>query len=144
MQGVVDGYIRKAGWIGACYCAIPSLVWFGGTVLVVPFRSVYVLRLALCLLVGCPLAARINRVGLELWLAKHRGPAGPATLLDGLFVGAAVGLGTALLPTLTTLIATNHAEMAKTFVIATYVAAAALGATLGLVFAVLGRKYLAT
>ncbi len=143
MRGIVDGYMRRAEWIGVGYCAVPALAWFGGTALTVPFRSVYVLRLALCLVIGCPLAARINRVGLELWLAKHRGPDGPATLVDGLFVGAGVGFSIALLPTLTSLIATHHAAMAKTFVITTYVAAAVLGGILGTWFAALGRKYVA-
>ena len=67
---------------------------------------------------------------------------GPAKISDGTLNGAAVGIGTALLPALTSLISTNHPEMAKTFIIVSYVASALVGGIIGTLFAALGRKYL--
>ena len=144
MKILCELYIKHAGWIGALHCAIPALGWFVGVLLFVPFREVYLVRLALCLAIGCPLGAYLNRYSVDMWLAKHRGESGPAGIIDGVLNGAAVGVGTALLPALTALIASNHPEMAKTFVIVVYVAAALLGAIIGSMVAAMGRKYLRT
>ena len=140
MQRLCDYYIRRAGLFGAIYCAIPSIGWFFGVAATAPFREVYVLRLGLCLSFGCAIAAYLNRYGLELWLIKHRSVDGPATIRDGALIGAAIGIGSALLPTLTALIKTNHPEMAKSFILITYLAATGIGATMGTIIAAIGRK----
>lgn len=134
-------YIRHAGWIGVIYCAAPNLVWFIAALLFVPFRTVYMLRLVLSLAVGCPIAAYLNRYGVEVWLCKHGSADGPATILDGVLVGAAIGIGSALLPTLTLLIRSSSAETAKTIIIVTYLSATLIGAVFGAILATIARKY---
>jgi hypothetical protein len=108
----------------------------------VPFREVYLVRLALCLAVGCPIGAYLNRYSVDMWLLKHHSESGPASILDGTLNGAAVGIGTALLPALTALISSNHFEMAKTFIILSYIAAAFIGGIIGTMVAAVGRKYM--
>ena len=142
MKKLCDLYIKRAGWVGALHCAIPALGWFVGVLLFVPFREVYLVRLVLCLAIGCPIGAYLNRYSVDQWLAKHQGESGPAGIIDGVLNGAAVGVGTALLPALTALISSNHLEMAKTFVIVAYVTAAFLGAVIGSMVAAVGRKYI--
>ena len=142
MRRLVDFYIRHAGLIGAVYCAVPSLGWFLVTVAFVRFREVYLLRLALCLTFGCAIAAFLNRFGLEMWLTKHRSKNGPATVRDGALIGAAIGVGSALLPTLSALIQTSDSEIAKTFIIVTYLSATLVGAVFGTVIATIGRRHL--
>jgi CDP-diglyceride synthetase len=142
MKKLCDLYIQHAGWVGVFHCALPSLVWLGSMLVFVPFRGVYLVRLALCLAVGCPIGAYLNRYSVDMWLAKHRGDSGPAKIIDGTLNGAAVGIGTALLPALTSLISSNHPEMAKTFIIVAYIAAALVGAVIGSMVAAVGRKYL--
>jgi len=141
VKKLCDLYIKRAGWIGALHCAIPSLGWFVGVLLFVPFREVYLVRLVLCLAIGCPIGAYLNRYSVDMWLAKHQGESGPASVIDGILNGAAVGIGTALLPALTALISSNHLEMAKTFIIVSYIAAALLGGIIGSMVAAVGRKY---
>ena len=141
MKKIADYYVAHPKFIGAIYCAVPAALWFVLVLATVPFREVYLLRLALCLLVGCPIGAYLNKYFLELWILKHRSPAGPGKLVDGILNGAAIGLGTALLPALTALIKTNHPEEAKTFIIAVYLASAALGALVGGIVTVSGRDY---
>ncbi len=142
MKRLCDFYIRHAGWIGVVFCAAPALVWFIAGFKTYDFRWVYLVRLALVLGVGCPIAAYINRYGVEVWLRKHRSAEGPATILDGILVGAAIGVGIALLPTLVVFIQSNHLEMAKTYVIVTYLAGSLVGAVFGAILASVGRKYL--
>ena len=142
MKGLCYSYIRHASGIGAIYCAIPSIAWFVVMIVSEPFREVYILRIFLCLTLGCAIAAFLNRWGLYMWLIKHRSPDGPATVMDGTLVGAAIGVGSALLPPLSSLILTNHLEMAKAFIIATYLCSAFLGGILGTFYAVVGRKYI--
>ena len=141
MKKLSDLYIKRAGLVGVFHCALPSLGWFVGMVLFVPFREIYIVRLILCLAVGCPIGAYLNRYSVDMWLLKHHGGSGPAKILDGTLNGAAVGMGTALLPVLTSLISTNHPEMAKTFIIVSYIASASLGGIIGTIFASVGRKY---
>jgi hypothetical protein len=141
MKRLCDFYIGHAGWIGVLFCAVPTLVWFIGGFFVYEFRWVYLLRLGLCLVFGSAIGAYINRYGVETWLLKHRSAAGPATVVDGILVGAAIGVGIALLPTLVVFIRSNHVELAKTFVIITYLGAALAGAILGAILALIGRKY---
>ena len=142
MKKLCDLYIKRAGLIGGFHCAIPALCWFAGMLLFVPFRAVYPVRLALCLAVGCPIGAYLNRYSVDMWLVKHQSGPGGAKITDGTLNGAAVGIGTALLPSLTALISSNHPEMAKTFIIVVYVASALLGAIIGTLFAAVGRKYI--
>jgi hypothetical protein len=109
--------------------------------LFVSFREVYLARLALCLAIGCPIGAYLNRYSVDMWLVKHHSDSGPARIVDGTLNGAAVGIGTALLPALTSLISSNHPEMAKTFIIVSYIAATLVGGIIGTVVAAVGRKY---
>ncbi|MGD8343854.1 MAG: hypothetical protein PVI38_10680 [Desulfobacterales bacterium] len=142
MKKLCDLYIKRAGLVGVFHCALPALGWFVSMLLFVPYRDVYLLRLALCLVVGCPIGAYLNRYSVDMWLIKHRSDKGPARILDGTLNGAAVGIGTALLPALAALISTNHPEMAKTFIIVSYVAAATVGGIIGSMFAAVGRTYI--
>jgi hypothetical protein len=102
---------------------------------------VYLVRLALCLVVGCPIGAYLNRYSVDMWLVKHHS-SGSAKIFDGTLNGAAVGIGTALLPALTSLIGSNHLEMAKTFIIVCYIASALAGGIIGSMVAAVGRKYI--
>jgi hypothetical protein len=136
-----DFYIRHVRFIGALYCVVPTLAWFGGTFAKVDFREVYLARLGISLVVGGLIAAWVNRFGLWLWIIKHRSPRGPATVIDGGLIGAAVGVGSCFLPPLTSLIHTNHPEMAKTFIIIAWLAAPAIGAVIGMILAAVGRKH---
>ena len=98
MKRLCDLYIGHAGWVGAIFCAVPTLVWFGAMLVSIPYREVYLLRLGLCLVVGCPIAAYLNRYGVNAWLCKHRSPSGPGTMIDGMLVGAAIGIGSPSVP----------------------------------------------
>ena len=68
----------------------------------------------------------------------------PATIPDSALAGAAIAVGSSLPPTLTTLIASNHIELAKTFIIVTYCATALLVTLMGAAFAAIGQKYIPT
>jgi hypothetical protein len=142
MKRLCEFYIRHAGWIGALFCAVPALVWFAAVLLTIPFREVYLLRLGLCLVVGSPIAAFLNRYGVSAWVGKHRSGDAPATLLDGTLIGAAIGIGSTFLPALTVFIRTNHPEAAKTFVIVNYLSVTFIGAVIGAVLATIARKHL--
>ncbi len=82
MRRIVFGYIRHSALIGALYCLVPTIAGFAILFATVPFREVYVLRLAISIAAGGSLAAFANARGTGLWLAKHRSPDGPATALD--------------------------------------------------------------
>jgi hypothetical protein len=142
MKRLCELYIRYAAWVGAAFCAVPAIVWFVSALLTIPFREVYLLRLGLVFAVGCPIAAYLNRYGVNAWLCRHRSPSGPATILDGVLVGGAIGIGSALLPVLSALIASNHPETAKTFVIVGYLSVTIVGAAIGAILAAAGRKYI--
>ncbi len=142
MRRLCQLYIRRVKVIGMLYCTVPALVWFLAVVATVPFRSVYVLRLGLSLVIGGWIGAELNRFGLLLWLTKHRSQDGPATVADGALIGAGGGLGTALLPPLTSLISTHHLEAAKWFIICSWIAATLVGALIGSGLAVIGRRYI--
>jgi len=87
------------------------------------------------------MAAYLNRYGVEIWLGKHRSANGPATILDGVLIGAAIGLGAALLPTLSVLISSSNIERAKTIIIVTYLLVTLVGGVFGLVIAKIAQKY---
>jgi DNA-binding transcriptional ArsR family regulator len=72
MKRLCDFYIQHAGLIGAIFCIIPTLAWFIGMFITIPFREVYLLRIGLCLVFGSAIAAYLNRYGVETWLCKHR------------------------------------------------------------------------
>ena len=143
MKKLCDLYIKQAGLVGVFHGALPSIGWFVSMLLFVPYREVYLFRLALCLAIGCPIGAYLNRYSVDIWLLKHHAGSGPAKIIDGTLNGAAVGIGTALLPALTALISTNHLAMAKTFIIVSYIASALVGGIIGTMFATVGRKYIA-
>jgi MFS family permease len=142
MKRLCEGYILHAKLIGAFYCWIPALAWFGWMMLVFPFREVYLIRLVLALLLGGCVAAWINDYGVRLWLVKHRSKEGPATIGDGFLMGAGVGIGITFLPPLTSLISTHHPEQAKLFIIVSWSAGVVLGGLIGSLLASIGRKYL--
>jgi hypothetical protein len=71
MKKLCDLYINRAGLVGVFYCALPSLGWFVSMLLFVHFREVYLVRLAWCLAVGCPIGAYLNRYSVDIWLIKH-------------------------------------------------------------------------
>ena len=142
MKRLCDFYIRHAGLVGVTYCAVPNLVWFFMAFICIPFREVYLLRLGISLVVGCTIAAYLNRYGVEIWLGKHRSTNGPATILDGVLIGAAIGLGAALLPTLSVLISSSNIERAKTIIIVTYLSVTLVGGFFGLVIAKIAQKYI--
>lgn len=142
MKKLCDFYIKRAGLIGVIYCAAPNLIWFIMAFICIPFREVYLLRLCLSLVVGCTIAAYLNRCGVEIWLCKHRSTNGPATVLDGVLIGSAIGIGSALLPTLTILISSSNFERAKTIIIVTYLLVTLVGGVFGLILARIAQKYI--
>jgi len=135
-------YISNAGLIGALYCIVPTLIWFTAVFVSVPFRKVYLLRLALCCTAGAYIAANINRTGLNAWLDKHRLSKTGATVPDGIVIGSLVGLGVSLLPPLTSLIATNHLHEALVFIAASWVSGIVLGGIIGGLLASVGLRFI--
>jgi len=142
MKRLCETYIRNARLIGAFYCWVPAVAWFTTMMFVVPFREVYLLRLAVVLIVGGYVAAQMNDYGVHLWLIKHRSNDGPATVVDGILIGAGVGIGTTFLPPITSLIATRHPEEAKLFIIIVWAVGIVFGGIIGGILAWIGRKYL--
>ncbi len=131
MNRFAEWYIRRARLMGALYCIAPAVAWLLGSLFLVPFRGVYLLRAGLSAAVGGCVAAWLHEYGVKMWLIKHRSPEGPATVVDGALIGAAVGLSIQILPALTAFIATNHPEEAKTFVIGVWLVSIVLGTVIG-------------
>ena len=142
MNRLCEIYIRHARLIGAFYCWVPTVAWFAAIMSVVPLREVYLLRLAIAFFVGGYVAARMNDYGVHLWLIKHRSKDGPATVADGILIGAGVGIGITLLPPLSSLIGTRHPEEAKLFIIIAWAAGIVFGGLIGGLLSSIGRKYL--
>jgi len=142
MKKLCDLYVAKAGLIGALYCIVPTLIGFAIMFCVVPFRQVYLYRLAIAILVGGPVAACLNRFGLSLWLSKHTSPKGPATALDGTLIGWFLGMGMAVIPAFVHFIASNGMSETKTLVIAIWFIAGVVGAIIGGTVGWVGTKYL--
>jgi len=142
MKRLCDFYIRWVATIGALYCIVPTLIWFAVLFLSVPFRSVYVLRLILAVGIGGPLAGFSNRAGLRFWLIKHGSSDGPATVLDGILIGAACGMGTVLVPPLTSLIASHHLQQARSLIIVLWLVGMAVGCLIGGTLAAIGRRHI--
>jgi hypothetical protein len=143
MKKLCDFYVAKAEFIGALYCVIPALLNFGIACCVLPFRQVYLLRLALAIIVGAPVAAYLNRFGLSLWLIKHSSPQGPATILDGILIGSALGMAMAIIPLLTHLISSSNMDRTKTIILVTWLSSGLAGAIIGGFVASIGKKYVA-
>lgn len=142
MNRLCEIYIRHAKLIGAFYCWVPAVAWFTIMMFVVPFREVYLLRLVLVLVAGGYVAARLNDYGVHLWLIKHRSKDGPATIVDGILIGAGVGIGTTFFPPIASLIGTRHPEEAKLFIIIVWAVGIVFGGIIGGMLASIGRKYL--
>jgi hypothetical protein len=141
MQRFAESYICHAKLAGVLYCVIPSVAWFAGGLCLVPFREVYLLRLALAVLIGGGIAAWLHEYGVRIWLIKHRSAEGPATMVDGALIGAAVGFSIQILPALTNLIATNHPDEAKAVIIGVWLAGIVIGAIVGSVLASAWGRY---
>jgi len=139
-QRLASLYVRRTALFGALWCIVPtSIVWIVMLSASLPFRPVYLLRFAVTAVVGGALGAFANSYGVSLWLLKHRSPDGPATVLDGASIGAAVGWITGLAGPLAGFIATDDVEGAKTLVIVAWLAAAVTGTIAG---ALLARLWL--
>jgi hypothetical protein len=141
MQRFSEAYIRHARLGGALYCIVPAVIWFVVFYFLIPFRSVYLLRLGISVVLGGYVAAWLPAYGVKMWLIKHRSPAGPATAVDGAVIGAAVGGSIQVIPALTNFIATNHPDEIKGTVIVIWLSALAIGAVIGSsTSAILGRS----
>lgn len=142
MKKVCDLYVAKAGFIGALFCTVPTLIGFAVVFCLVPFRQVYLYRLAIAILVGGPVAAYLNRFGLSLWMCKHNSPKGPATALDGALIGWFLGMGMAVVPAFTHFIASNGMSETKTVVIAIWFSAGIVGVIFGSTIGFIGARYM--
>ena len=136
------GYVRRAALIGALYSIVPTCLTFAFIFLANPFRGVYMLRFALALLIGGAMGAFVHRRGVSLWLSRHRSPEGPISITDGALIGAGVGLSGTIIPALTSLIATNHLELAKIFIIGSWLAALLIGGVIGAILTAIGRVHI--
>lgn len=143
MRRICDAYIRSAGLIGALYAIVPSSLRYAAAFSSGHFRTVYLLRLAVSVIVGGVMGAWVHRAGVALWLAKHRSVQGPTTLLDGALIGAGVGLGCSLLPPVTSLISSSDLHYAGQAIVLSYAAAGLLGGLIGVVLTAMGRAQVA-
>jgi hypothetical protein len=137
-----EAYIHHAKLAGALYCIVPWVAGFVGMFFTLPFREVYMLRLGLIVVIGGGIAAWLHEYGVKSWLVKHRSAEGPATVMDGAMIGAAVGLGIQILPSLTGLIGTNHPDEAKTIIIIIWIAGMVIGAFIGSLLAYMWGQYI--
>ncbi|MFA6093470.1 MAG: hypothetical protein WCU88_10465 [Elusimicrobiota bacterium] len=142
MKKLCSVYINNARIIGALYGIVPTSIWTAYILTAVPFRRVYLLRIAISFVVGGWLAARVNELGLNLWLTKHRSTEGPGTLFDGAFIGAGVGVIANFLPPLTGLIRTHHPSEAVLLIVFSWLMGIVGGAIFGTFLAVIGRAHL--
>jgi hypothetical protein len=139
MKSVAKFYIAHAMPIGAILFLIPVVAVFLWMFVNLPFREIYVLRFALTAVVGGIIAAFVHRYGISLWVIKHQSQKGPAGFIDGMAIGAAVGLLMALVPPLFSLIQSNHPEQTKTFIIVSYIGGAVAGGLLGGIVSAVGK-----
>ena len=139
-----EAYIRHAKLAGALYCIVPWAAGFIGLFCTLPFREVYVMRLGLSVVVGGCVAAWLHDYGVKIWLVKHNSKDGPATVVDGTLIGAAVGVSIQILPSLTGLIGTIHPDEAKTIIIGVWLAGIVIGAIVGSVLACVWKRYVST
>jgi hypothetical protein len=142
MKKLCDFYIAKAGIIGALFCILPTLLGFAIAFCVVPFRQVYLYRLAIAIFLGGPVAAYLNRFGLSLWMCKHTSPKGPATAWDGALIGWFLGMGMAVIPAFTHFLASNGMSETKTIVITIWFTAGIVGAIIGGTIGLIGAKHM--
>lgn len=141
MKRLCDAYIRNPCLIGFIYGIVPPLIWLAVYLSFPEWRPVYLVRIAIAFVLGGVLGAGLNRFGLSLWLIKHRSAEGPASVLDGTLIGAAISCGSGLLPPLTNLIQTNHPNEAMTAIIASWLASCVIGGIFGTILAVIGRTH---
>ncbi|PKK91860.1 MAG: hypothetical protein CVV64_00075 [Candidatus Wallbacteria bacterium HGW-Wallbacteria-1] len=127
-------YIDNARLIGFFYCVLPSLIAYGYGFVSVPFRQIYLVRLALTVILGGSIGAIANRMGVELWICKYRSELS-ATVLDGMIIGGVAGSATAMVPAISLLIDSNHIEDAKWLVILSWPLFFLVGAIIGGVIA---------
>jgi len=142
MRRLCDIYIARAGFFGALFVIVPTVIGHAILYCVHPFRGVYLLRLAIAILVGGPVGAYLNRFGLSLWLLKHASANGPATVLDGALIGWFLGMGMAVIPAFTHFISSSDLSQTRTSVLAIWFLAGAVGAMLGSTMGLIGTKYL--
>lgn len=142
MKKLCAFYVARAEFIGAFYCVLPTLAGFAYVFFALPFREVYLYRLAIAILVGAPAAAYLNRFGLSLWMIKHASPKGPGTILDGSLIGCFLGAGMAVIPAFTHFMSSSDLDRTKTRVIAIWLCAGLAGAIIGGCFAAIGKKHL--
>jgi hypothetical protein len=142
MKKLCDLYIARAGFIGVLYCVVPTLIGFAILFCVHPFREVYLVRLAIAILAGGPVAAYLNRFGLSLWLIKHASPQGPATTWDGVLIGSFLGMGMAVIPAFVHCLASSDLNQTKTVIIGIWLLGAVGGAIIGGTLGLVGAKYL--
>jgi hypothetical protein len=140
MKRIADYYIEYAGVIGALYCIVPCIIIFAVGTGLGPFKAVYFIRLALSLVIGGYVGARLNRLGVEAWLIKHHSSKGPATIADGIEIGWTVGIGTFLLPPLTFLIMAHDYRHAVLLIASIWMAGALIGALIGGALAAVCRE----
>ena len=141
LRRVADFYVRRAGLIGFLYGVVPCLIGYAWLFFAHSFRSVYVLRFVLSLPIAGLSGACMNRYGLEFWLTRHRSPEGPATVLDGMMVGAWIGVATAFVTPFLSLIGTNHPEQAKSVIIWSWLSAALIGLVWGGIITALAGEH---
>jgi hypothetical protein len=142
MKNAVKFYLNHPGLIGCVLFLIPALSVFAWMFMFQPFRSIYVVRCILTAAVGGAIAAFTHRYGISLWISKHISPKGPAGIIDGIAIGAAVGFFMCLIPALFSLIQSNNLEQTLTFIITSYLASVLLGGILGGAAASIGKKYI--
>lgn len=142
MKQLCEGYIKNAKLIGALYSIVPTVLWTVILLAMVPFRQVYLLRLALSVVVGGWMGAYFNELGLRLWLTKHRSAEGPGTVMDGAFIGAGIGMVATFFPPLTGLILTHHPEQAKLLIIGAWLGGFLIGGLTGGILAMIGREHM--
>jgi hypothetical protein len=135
-QRLATVYVKRAALLGALWCLVPTVIaWTVMLSAFIPFRPIYFVRFVVTAIAGGALGAFANRLGVSLWLTRHRSPEGPATVLEGAAIGAAVGWITGLVGPLASFIGTEHVEDAKTIVIVGWLAAAGMGALAGALLA---------
>ena len=135
-------YIKHIKLIASLYVIVPLSIWIIWILETISFREVYYLRIVISLLLGIPISIFFNKYGIELWLAKHQSKRGPAGGLDGAIIGSFIAAWIVMVPTLTSLIATNDIEQTKTFVILCWIISVFVGLIIGGFLGAFGKRTL--
>lgn len=144
MKNICLGYIKHVRLIGALMTIIPVLLAYGYTFMTMPYREVYLLRLALSIIFGGLAGAYANRFAVNNWQARVRSKNIGESIRIGAAGGLFAGIGNAALPPLFTLISSNHIEMAKDMIIGVTAFGAVSGLLLGGSLGLIGATYLFT